>query len=179
MNMKENIKITDYANRITEALPKGILLNSKHTKFNSMVIGWGGLGTVWGRPTFTVYVREHRYTKAQLDETGEFSISVPMDKPIPLIAKVCGTQSGRDVDKETEANLTLEAPEIIRVPGIKEYPLTLECKILYSQRQELEKIPAEIRAQMYPQDVDGTYFMANQDPHTAYIGEIVAAYMIK
>ena len=167
MNMKENIKITDYANRITEALPKGILLNSKHTKFNSMVIGWGGLGTVWGRPTFTVYVREHRYTKAQLDETGEFTISVPMDKPIPLIAKVCGTQSGRDVDKETEANLTLEAP------------LTLECKILYSQRQELEKIPAEIRAQMYPQDVDGTYFMANQDPHTAYIGEIVAAYMIK
>ena len=177
--MKETIKVADYANIITEALPKGILLNSKHTKFDSMVIGWGGLGTVWGRPVFTVYVREHRYTKAQLDETGEFTISIPMGKISPVIAKVCGTQSGRDVDKEKAANLTLEAPEMINVPGIKEYPLTLECKILYAQRQELEKIPADIKAQMYPQDVDGTYFMANCDPHTAYIGEIVAAYIIK
>lgn len=177
--MKEKIKVTDYANKITQALPKGILLNSKHTKFNSMVIGWGGLGTVWGKPTFTVYVREHRYTKSQLDETGEFTISIPMESPIAAIAKVCGTQSGHDVDKETEAHLTLEVPEVIDVPGIKEYPLTLECKILYSQKQELEKIPADIRKQMYPQDVDGTYFMANQDAHTAYIGEIVAAYIIK
>ena len=177
--MKETIKLTDYANKITEALPKGILLNSKHQKFNSMVIGWGGLGTVWGKPTFTVYVREHRYTKSQIDETGEFTISVPLDQTIPMIAKVCGTQSGRDIDKETEANLTLEPPVTIHVPGIKEYPLTLECKVLYSQKQELEKLPADIRKQMYPQDVDGTYCMANQDPHTAYIGEIAAAYIIK
>lgn len=62
--MKEKIEITYYANKITEALPKGILLNSKHEKFNSMVIGWGGLGTIWGKPTFTVYVREHRVYKS-------------------------------------------------------------------------------------------------------------------
>lgn len=177
--MKEKINVTEYAGKIAEALPKGILLNSQNTKFNSMVIGWGALGTVWGKPAFTVYVREHRYTKAQLDAAGEFSISIPLDKPIPAIAKVCGNQSGRDVDKETEAHLTLEAPEVIRVPGIKEYPLTLECKILYSQRQELDKIPDEIRERMYPQDVDGTYPMANRDAHTAYIGEIVAAYIIR
>lgn len=177
--MKETIKVTEYAKTITEALPKGILLNTKSAKFNSMVIGWGGLGTVWGRPTFTVYVRENRYTKSQLDSVGEFTISVPLDKPIPLIAKVCGSQSGRDTDKETEAHLTLEEPEIISVPGIKEYPLTLECKVLYSQKQELEKIPDDIRKSMYPQDVDGTYPMANRDPHTVYIGEIVTAYIIK
>ncbi len=139
----------------------------------------GGLGTVWGKPVFTVYVREHRYTKAQIDTTGEFTVSVPLDKPIPLISKVCGMQSGRDIDKETEAHLTLEDPEKISVPGIKEYPLTLECKVLYSQKQELEKLPDDIRENMYPQDVDGTYPMANRDAHTAYIGEIVAAYIIK
>lgn len=44
--MKEKINVAEYAGKIIEALPKGILLNSKHTKFNSMVIGWGGLGTV-------------------------------------------------------------------------------------------------------------------------------------
>ncbi len=177
--MKEIINVTDYAQMITEALPRGILLNTKDTKFNSMVIGWGGLGTVWGKPVFTVYVREHRYTKAQIDSTGEFTISVPLDKPIPSIAKVCGMQSGRDIDKETEAHLTLKDAEIISVPGIKEYPLTLECRVLYSQKQELEKIPADIREKMYPQDVDETYPMANRDVHTAYIGEIVAAYIIK
>ena len=39
--MKEKINITNYANLITEALPKGILLNTNGDKFNSMVIGWG------------------------------------------------------------------------------------------------------------------------------------------
>lgn len=177
--MKEMIKITEYAQTITEALPKGILLNTKSAKFNSMIIGWGGLGTVWGRTTFTVYVRENRYTKSQLDLVGEFTISIPLDKHVPLIFKVCGSQSGRGVDKETEARLTLEEPKIISVPGIKEYPLTLECKVLYSQKQELEKIPDDIRKSMYPQNVDGTHPMANRDPHTAYISEIVAAYIIK
>lgn len=177
--MKEMVNVTQYAQMITEALPRGILLNTKDTKFNSMVIGWGALGTVWGKPAFTVYVREHRYTKAAIDATKEFTISVPLDQPIPSIAKVCGMQSGRDIDKVTEAHLTLESPEKISVPGIREYPLTLECKVLYSQRQELESIPEDIREKMYPQDVDGTYPMANRDVHTAYIGEIVAAYIIK
>ena len=32
---------------------------------------------------------------------------------------------------------------------------------------------------MYPQDVDGDYPMANRDPHTMYVGEIVDAYIIR
>ena len=102
-----------------------------------------------------------------------------MEGVIPSIVKICGWQSGYDIDKEPAAHLTLEEPEVIHGPGIKEYPLTLECKVLYSQKQDLEKIPEDIRAKMYPQDVDGTYCMANRDAHTAYIGEIVAAYIIR
>ena len=52
--MKEKINVTDYANLITKALPKGILLNTCGEKFNAMVIGWGHLGTLWSRPTFHV-----------------------------------------------------------------------------------------------------------------------------
>ncbi len=48
MTMKEKIEIADYAQTITKALPKGILLNTQGEKFNSMVIGWGNLGTTWG-----------------------------------------------------------------------------------------------------------------------------------
>ncbi len=177
--MKEKINITEYAQRITEALPKGILLNTNGDKFNSMVIGWGGIGTVWGVPAFTVYVRENRYTKAQLDKTGEFTISVPLDKPVPEIARICGSQSGHNIDKAAEAHLTLEDSEKISTPGIKEYPLTLECRLLYAQRQDLSLLPEDIRTSMYPQEVDGTNPMANRDPHTAYIGQIVEAYIIR
>ena len=72
--MKEKANINDYAQKITEALPRGILLNTNGDKFNAVVIGWGGLGTCWGKTVYTVYVREHRYTKAQIDKTGELTI---------------------------------------------------------------------------------------------------------
>lgn len=177
--MKEKINLTECTQKIINTLPKGILLNTKNEKFNSMVISWGALGIVWGKPAFTTYVREHRYTKAQLDTVKEFTISAPLDSPIPLIAKVCGTQSGRDIDKVAEARLTLEESEIISVPGIKEYPVTLECKVLYSQKMDSEKIPDDIKKKFYPQDVDGMFHGANRDFHTMYIGEIVASYIIK
>ena len=106
--MKEKINITEYANLITEALPKGILLNTNGDKFNSMVIGWGHIGTLWGRPTFHVYVRQGRYTKGQLDKTGEFTVRVPLDKPDAAINKICGWQSGHNIDKVKDAGLELE-----------------------------------------------------------------------
>ena len=177
--MKEKINITEYAQKITEALPQGILLNTMGDKFNSMVIGWGALGTCWSVPTFTVYVRENRYTKAQLDKTGEFTVSIPVDGPIPEITKVCGSRSGRNIDKAAEAGLTLVDAGTIHTPAVKEYPLTLECKILYSQRQELSALPKDILEKMYPQDIDGSNPMANRDPHTAYIAQIVDAYIIR
>ena len=177
--MKEKIKIADYAQKITEALPQGILLNTVGDKHNAMVIGWGGLGTCWSVPVFTVYVRENRYTKSQLDKTGTFTVSIPLDKTDPEITKICGWQSGYNIDKVKEAGLTLEAPEANGVSGVKEYPLTLECKVLYSQRQDPTRLPEAIFKKSYPQDVDGSYPMANRDPHTAYIGEIVAAYIIR
>lgn len=37
--MKEKINVSDYADQITKAVSKGILLNTKDEKFNSMVIG--------------------------------------------------------------------------------------------------------------------------------------------
>ena len=177
--MKESIRLEDYAGTIVKALPGGLLLNTNGDKFNSMVIGWGNLGTVWGRPAFTAYVRRNRYSKAQIDKTGEFTVSVPLNGPIAEIVKVCGRTSGRDTDKAKQAGLTLEAPEIIHTPGVREYPLTLECKVLYAQEQDLTAIPADIRAAMYPADVDGFHTGANRDPHTAYIGQIVSAYIIR
>ena len=177
--MKERIDITEYANRITKALPKGILLNTNGDKFNAMVIGWGHIGTLWSLPTFHVYVRQSRYTKGQMDKTGEFTLSIPLEGIIPKINKICGSQSGHAIDKVKEAGLTLEAPEKNNTPGVREYPLAIECRILYAQDQELQKIPEDIRERMYPQDVPGTNPMANRDCHTMYVGQILDAYIIR
>ena len=177
--MKEKVNITDYANLIAKALPKGILLNTNGDKFNTMVIGWGHLGTLWSKPTFHVYVRQGRSTKSQLDKTGEFTVSIPLDLPDARISKICGWQSGYQIDKVKEAGLELEEAEVIHTPGIRQYPLTVECRVLYAQDQDLDRIPEDIRSRMYPQDVDGTYPMANRDFHTMYVGEIVDAYVIR
>ena len=178
--MKERVNVMDYAEQITKALPRGLLLNTNGEKFNSMVIGWGGLGVMWGVPAFTVYVRENRYTKAQLDRTGEFTVSVPLNGPVPEIVSLCGGQSGRNVDKA--ARLTLEDTLVLHTPGVREYPLTLECQVMQAQVVDLARLTEAFRsdiARMYPQDVDGSHTGANRDPHTAYIGRIVEAYVIR
>ena len=179
MTVKEQIDVFDYSEQIMKALRRGILLNTNGDKFNSMVISWGHFGIIWGEATFAVYVRENRYTKPQLDKTREFTLSIPLDKPDPLINKVCGSLSGHNIDKVAEAKLTLVEPETNRTPAVAEYPLTLECKVLYSQKQDLSLLPEDIRESCYPQDVDGTNPLANRDPHTLYIGKIVNAYIIR
>lgn len=104
-----------------------------------------------------MYVRQGRFTKGQLDKAGEFTISVPLENPDPQINKICGWQSGFNIDKVKEAGLELVDADTINTPGVKQYPLTIECKVLYAQDQDLSKIPEDIREKTYPQDVDGTY----------------------
>ncbi len=174
MKMKEKINVFDYAERITKALPEGILLNTQGEKFNSMVIGWGHLGVIWGLPTITVYVRQSRYTKPLLDKAREFTVSAPVTGRLDQdVFRICGTQSGRDVDKEKAAHLTLVEPNEISTPGIKEVPLTLECKVLYQQDQVLSEVPDEVISRFYSRGTDAGDF------HTAYIAQIVDAYIIK
>ncbi|MCY7008919.1 flavin reductase [Fusobacterium simiae] len=177
---KRKINVFDYSTEILKALSKGILLTVKgDKKVNSMVISWGHLGIEWNKLIFITYVRENRYTKAVLDKTSDFTINIPLSKMDAKIFTVCGTKSGRNVDKIKETNLTLIDSEIVSSPAIKELPITLECKVLYKQKQVLENLPEEIVKRDYPQDIDGTAIGANRDIHTAYYGEIVAAYIIE
>lgn len=169
---KEKINVFDYAKEITSVLKPGILLNSNGDKFNSMVIGWGHLGIIWGMETFTVYVRQSRYTKAQLDKTKEFTLSVPLDNNFDKeIIRICGNLSGNDINKADY--VTLVDPKTNHTPGIKEYPLTLECEIIYQQDQVLEKMPETVLERYYGKEDDIGNF------HTLYIGKIVDAYIIR
>ena len=64
--------------------------------------------------------------------------------------------------------------DTVSVPGILELPLTLECKVIYKQDQDPDAIARENLEKYYAQ---GT---ANEnDFHTAYYGQVVAAYIIE
>lgn len=178
--MKKEIEVFDYANEIMKAVKTGVLLTTKaDDKVNSMTIGWGTLGIEWSKPIFTVFVRENRFTKHQLEQNPEFTINIPYGAFDKKILGVCGTKSGRELDKIKELNLTLEKPNHISVPAVKELPLTLECRVIYKQKQDEREITAENRKTFYPQDVDSLFHGANKDFHIAYYGEIVSAYIIE
>ena len=173
--MKKQVNVFDYAGDICKALPKGILITTRNGDFvNTMTIGWGHLGIEWSKPIFVAYVRESRHTKTMLENHGEFTINVPVGDVDTNILAVCGRKSGRDLDKIQELGLHLVESDVVSVPGIAELPLTLECKVIYKQKQDLSAIPEDILSRYYPADETGF-----QDYHYAYYGEIVNAYLIE
>ena len=171
--MKRNVNVWEYAGHILEHTGKGVLITATADgKVNPMTIGWGTLGIEWGKPIFIAYVRESRYTKQLLDKNPEFTINVPMDACDPEILKICGTRSGRDMDKVAALGLELEPGETVSVPGIRQLPLTLECKVIYQQDQDPAAVNEENTQRYYTGGNAGDY-------HTAYYGQITAAYIIE
>lgn len=178
--MKTQINPFDYAGDICKALTKGILLTTKHgEEINTMTIGWGHIGIEWNIPIFVAYVRESRHTKQMLEKNGEFTINVPIGEIDRSILGICGTKSGRDMEKIKELGMHLEEPLSISVPGIKELPLTLECKVIYKQQQDLSAIPENILNRFYPVEDDALHPGSNRDYHIAYYGQILNAYIIE
>ena len=173
--MKNQIDAFDYAGHICRAMKKGILLTTKAgSSVNTMTIGWGKIGIEWNRPVFIAYVRETRYTKQLLEESGEFTVNIPYGDVDNKILSYCGKVSGRDTNKIQDLNLTLVESDIVKAPGIQELPLTLECKVIYRQQQDLNSMPQSVIDRFYPV-IHETGF---QDYHIAYYGEIVNAYLI-
>lgn len=172
----KKVNAADYSETIIKAIPKGILVTTKADKVNSMIIGWGTFGVEWAKPMFVIYIREGRFTREQLDKNPEFTVNIPLDGYDKNILTVCGTKSGRNIDKVKKAGLTLVESDDFSVPGVKELPLTLECRVVFRQKQELDLI-AEKFNRFYPQDVPSEAVGANKDAHIAYYGEIVGAYI--
>lgn len=172
--MKQKLEVMQCAAEICKALQKGVLLTSRAgDRLNTMTIGWGMLGIEWNKPIFIAYVRESRFTREFLDETGEFTVNIPQGENVGSVLSYCGRHSGRDTQKLEALGLTPEEPEVISVPGIRQLPLTLECRVLMRQVQQAGDLPQQIQSRFYPEQ-DG-----HQDRHIAYYGEIVAAYRIE
>ena len=174
--MKKTIDLWAHAGEILETVGKGVLLTTKvGDRVNTMTIGWGTLGIEWKTPIFTAFVRESRLTREFLDKNPEFTVNIPVGGDVKEILGVCGTRSGRDMDKIAQLGLHLEEPEHISVPGIRELPLTLECKVIYRQDQDLAAITPENIRRFYPPVPP----QEQGDHHIAYYGQILGAYLIE
>lgn len=174
--MKQYLDVFDHSGEICKGIKKGALLTTSYNgQINTMAIGWGHIGIEWNLPVFVAYVRESRFTKELIDTTSEFTVNITDDDAMAEVIRFCGRTSGRNTDKIGELGLSLIDGEKVNVPGIKEFPLTLECKVLYSQKQKSEKLPEKLLERFYPFDKS----LSGRDNHIAYYAQIVNAYKIK
>jgi len=134
-------------------------------KPNVMTIGWGAIGSIWGRPVFIVLVRPSRYSYSRLEQVPDFTVNVPPRELGPAV-NLCGSVSGRDHDKFEEAGLTLTPGRQVRSPIVTECVVHYECRILHRNDVVPEALTQAVLEDAYP----------TGDFHRVYFGEIVAAY---
>jgi len=132
---------------------------------NPMTVSWGGFGTLWHRPVLTVYVRPTRHTWGLLNEHAEFTVNFLPPAMRPALS-LCGSKSGRDLDKWAAAKLEQEASETVRVPRVAGARLAFECRTLAS----FDFDPARF----LDGSISGEY--PARDFHRAYVGEVLAAF---
>lgn len=73
-------------------------------KYNMMTASWGFAGEIWGNDSVMALVRPQRYTMEFINNSDYFTLSFYGDEK--GLHKVCGSKSGRDVDKTALTGLT-------------------------------------------------------------------------
>ncbi len=100
----------------------------KAGKPNAMTAAWAGI-CCSVPPCVGVSLRKATYTYGNIMERKAFTVNVPSEN-YAKEADYFGIASGRDIDKLLKAGLTPVRSEIVDAPYIKEFPLTLECRLL-------------------------------------------------
>jgi len=147
-------------------------------KSNAMTIGWGGIGTLWGRTALTVYVAEKRYTKEFMD-TAEYFTVMAFDVKDSKVLNYMGTKSGRDgdrsatqgdacPDKKAQALGLHTAYTANGTPYYTEATMVIECKIMYAAPFDPQNFKSDVPKNMYANFPAGI--------HSMYIGEVVNAW---
>ena len=136
-------------------------------KFNTMTVGWAGMGFLWKKPVVFVFVRPQRFTYKFMEESEFFTISF-FDEKYKKALSYCGTHSGKDVDKCAETGLI---PLEINSQSIafEQARLIFDCKKMYYD---------DIKPQNFiDKSIDNLY--SQNDYHRMYVGEIVKCFVEK
>ena len=110
----KKINPKDLNDNVFEAIGKEwmLLTAGKSDNFNLMTASWGGIGWLWNKPVAFVFIRPERYTFEFAELNDSFSISfLGTSKEARDIHKICGTKSGRDINKVEASGLILEPTE--------------------------------------------------------------------
>lgn len=129
-------------------------------KCSTMTASWGGLGILWNKPMAIAYIRPQRYTKQFVDEREYFTLAFFAPDYRKELA-LCGTKSGREVDKVKECGFTVAAAEG-GAPYFEEAELVLVCRKQMVMPMDPDAIPEDVKEKHY-----------NGDYHDIYWGEIV------
>lgn len=143
-----------------------ILAAGNEEQHNAMTIGWGGIGTLWGRTAMTVYVAEQRYTKKFMDESAYFTV-MAFDVAHSKVLEYMGSKSGRDGDKAAALGLHTAYTEN-GTPYYVEADLVIECRTMYAAPFDPQYFKDDVPKRMYANFPAGL--------HSMYIGEVVNAW---
>lgn len=151
-----------------DGLMGGAFLTAGNDKeFNTMTISWGSIGFMWRKPVFMVLVRESRYTNEFMKNGESFTVGIPYEKNKSEALKICGTKSGRDIEKEKEAGIKFIKSKKVKTPIIEGCEKYYECKIVFKNTMNLDDLDKEFVKTFYDGETKG---------HVLYFGEIVEEY---
>jgi flavin reductase (DIM6/NTAB) family NADH-FMN oxidoreductase RutF len=145
----------------------GLLLvtEGRDEKPNAMTIGWGLVGTMWRQSIFVVAVRLSRYSYKLLEESKRFTVCLPA-RGMEEAVEVCGTRSGRNMDKFKELGLTAMRGIEVEAPYIGECPVHYECEVVYQTELKPRQLNRTLEEDAYPA---GNY-------HVMFFGHIKGVY---
>lgn len=135
-------------------------------KANTMTISWGSVGFMWRKPMFMALIRTTRYTNEFLDLGTTYTISIPENGDMKEALSICGTKSGRDIDKEKEAGIRFINGRSVETPVVEGCKKYYECKVVLRQEMDLDKMDKDIVKSCYESDAK----------HILYFGEIIEEY---
>ncbi|MCE5296935.1 MAG: flavin reductase family protein [Euryarchaeota archaeon] len=114
--------------------PSPVLLVSvgdkEGTERNIMTVGMFNMFSL-KPPIIGIGVMTSRQSYKLIEENDDFVINIPGKDMLEAVV-ICGSKSGKKVDKFAEAGLTAEPGKLTRSPKIKEALMNIECKKLES-----------------------------------------------
>ena len=132
-----------------------------------MTASWGGLGWLWNKPVAFFFVRPERFTHQFIEAADLVTLSFYPESCRKAL-QICGTKSGRDSDKVSEAGLTpVLTPE--GAVTFSQARLTLVCRKLFqTEMEDKDFVDRDLPDKWYSKEGDGL--------HTIYIAEIEKIY---
>lgn len=143
-----------------------LVVNDKNGKANTMTIGWATVGLTWYRPVINVLVRKARYTHELMENNRNFTVCVPKSGELKDALMICGSRSGRKIDKIGECKLSTEKGKLENTTIITGCNLFYECTRIHKNEVNAAELDKKIIGEFY----------GDRDFHTVYSGEIMHSY---